>query len=71
MEPSRGIIWPCLLYLLGVNSYCLQGSKRHRANFLQLRDASEIVVCEEVGEYRAAALSLVNGSDCVLEVPNR
>merc|ERR1712192_116748 len=43
-------------------------SKRHKTNLLALRDASEIVVCEEVGEYRAAAQMLVNKSDYVLEV---
>jgi hypothetical protein len=43
-------------------------SNRHEKNLLALKDASEIVVCEEVGEYRAAAQMLVNGTDYVLEV---
>jgi len=41
---------------------------RHRRNLLALGGASEVVVCEEVGEYRAAAQQLVGSDDCVLEV---
>jgi len=43
-------------------------SNRHKTNCLQLQDAPEIVVCEEVGEYRAAAQGLVKSGDYVLEV---
>ena len=35
---------------------------------LALAGTSELVVCEEVGEYRAAAQQLVNSKDVVLEV---
>jgi hypothetical protein len=43
-------------------------SGRHKKNLMALQGASEIVVCEEVGEYRAAAQMLVNSNDYVLEV---
>jgi len=43
-------------------------TNKHKANLLALRDASEIIVCEEVGEYRAAAQILVTNRDYVLEV---
>mmetsp|Transcript_18362 Transcript_18362/g.42880 ORF Transcript_18362/g.42880 Transcript_18362/m.42880 type:complete len:261 (-) Transcript_18362:12-794(-) len=43
-------------------------SARHKKNMLALAGTSEMVVCEEVGEYRAAALQLVAPSDVVLEV---
>lgn len=43
-------------------------STRHRRNLLLLGTASEVVVCEEVGEYRAAAQCLVGSDDHVLEV---
>lgn len=43
-------------------------SNRHRRNMQQLEHASEVVVCEEVGEYRAAAVQLVKPTDWVLEV---
>lgn len=45
-----------------------QASNRHRSNMLKLGNASQVVVCEEVSEYRAAALSLVKPDDYVLEV---
>uniref|UniRef100_A0A7S0FNK5 Methyltransferase domain-containing protein n=1 Tax=Pyrodinium bahamense TaxID=73915 RepID=A0A7S0FNK5_9DINO len=43
-------------------------STRHKRNLLLLSSASEVVVCEEVGEYRAAAQGLVGPDDHVLEV---
>jgi len=43
-------------------------SARHKKNLLLLSSASQVVVCEEVGEYRAAALALVKPEDNVLEV---
>jgi len=43
-------------------------SARHKKNMLALAGTSELVVCEEVGEYRAAALQLVSKQDVVLEV---
>eukprot|EP00927_Polykrikos_kofoidii_P026756 TRINITY_DN23775_c0_g1_i1.p1 TRINITY_DN23775_c0_g1~~TRINITY_DN23775_c0_g1_i1.p1 ORF type:complete len:311 (+),score=62.30 TRINITY_DN23775_c0_g1_i1:99-1031(+) len=43
-------------------------STRHVRNLLALGGSSEVVVCEEVGEYRAAAQQLVHSKDCVLEV---
>jgi predicted O-methyltransferase YrrM len=43
-------------------------SQRHRKNLNALSGAAEIVVCEEVGEYRAAAQRLLKPDDCVLEV---
>mmetsp|Transcript_29240 Transcript_29240/g.66264 ORF Transcript_29240/g.66264 Transcript_29240/m.66264 type:complete len:242 (-) Transcript_29240:142-867(-) len=43
-------------------------SARHKKNLLLLSSASKVVVCEEVGEYRAAALALLKPDDYVLEV---
>jgi len=43
-------------------------SVRHRKNIQHLDRLSEVVACEEVGEYRAAAHCLVKPTDCVLEV---
>mmetsp|Transcript_31732 Transcript_31732/g.62349 ORF Transcript_31732/g.62349 Transcript_31732/m.62349 type:complete len:245 (+) Transcript_31732:57-791(+) len=43
-------------------------SVRHRKNLHQLSNAPQVVVCEEVGEYRSAAVGLVNAKDNVLEV---
>lgn len=45
-----------------------RSSSRHKKNLQALEGASEVVVCEEVGEYRAAAQQLVHSRDCVLEV---
>merc|ERR1719203_715786 len=45
-----------------------KSSTRHRRNMLRFGRSSEVVVCEEVGEYRAAAQCLVKGTDHVLEV---
>ncbi|CAE8592850.1 unnamed protein product [Polarella glacialis] len=42
-------------------------SNRHARNMLR-HSAKEVVACEEVSEYRAAALALVTSSDLVLEV---
>lgn len=43
-------------------------STRHKKNCQQLARLSEVVCCEEVTEYRAAALGLVTKDDYVLEV---
>jgi len=43
-------------------------SARHKKSLLALRDVAEVVVCEEVSEYRAAAQMLLSSSDYVLEV---
>lgn len=43
-------------------------SIRHKKNLYKLGGSSEVVVCEEIGEYRRAALQLVNKEDCALEV---
>lgn len=43
-------------------------SARHKKNLMALDGASEVVVCEEVGEYRAAAQTLVREDDDILEV---
>mmetsp|Transcript_49150 Transcript_49150/g.117085 ORF Transcript_49150/g.117085 Transcript_49150/m.117085 type:complete len:258 (-) Transcript_49150:92-865(-) len=43
-------------------------SARHKKNMLALAGTPELVICEEVGEYRAAALQLVNSKDVVLEI---
>jgi len=43
-------------------------SNRHKRNMNLLGNASEVVVCEEVSEYRAAAQCLVRPDDWVLEV---
>mmetsp|Transcript_131105 Transcript_131105/g.327096 ORF Transcript_131105/g.327096 Transcript_131105/m.327096 type:complete len:257 (+) Transcript_131105:112-882(+) len=45
-----------------------QASNRHKSNMLKLGNASEVIVCEEVSEYRAAAQFLVKPNDNVLEV---
>jgi len=45
-----------------------KSSGRHKKNLIALKDVSEIVVCEEVGEYRSAAQMLVNSHEYVLEV---
>uniref|UniRef100_A0A7S1B2F9 Methyltransferase domain-containing protein n=1 Tax=Noctiluca scintillans TaxID=2966 RepID=A0A7S1B2F9_NOCSC len=44
-----------------------RNSKRHKTNIRALGN-TRIVVCEEVGEYRAAAIKLVDATDRVLEV---
>mmetsp|Transcript_12053 Transcript_12053/g.26776 ORF Transcript_12053/g.26776 Transcript_12053/m.26776 type:complete len:266 (+) Transcript_12053:75-872(+) len=41
---------------------------RHRRNMSALEGTTEVVVCEEVGEYRTAAQQLVGPEDRVLEV---
>mmetsp|Transcript_21037 Transcript_21037/g.40284 ORF Transcript_21037/g.40284 Transcript_21037/m.40284 type:complete len:263 (-) Transcript_21037:19-807(-) len=45
-----------------------KSSARHKKNLMALDGASEVVVCEEVGEYRAAAQTLVRPDDDILEV---
>merc|ERR550532_3479894 len=40
-------------------------STRHKRNLLLLSSASQVVVCEEVGEYRDAAKGLVGPEDHV------
>eukprot|EP00931_Biecheleriopsis_adriatica_P075476 TRINITY_DN49329_c0_g1_i1.p1 TRINITY_DN49329_c0_g1~~TRINITY_DN49329_c0_g1_i1.p1 ORF type:complete len:268 (+),score=47.27 TRINITY_DN49329_c0_g1_i1:31-834(+) len=44
-----------------------KASNRHKRNMLR-HSANEVVVCEEVSEYRAAALALVKSTDLVLEI---
>eukprot|EP00929_Paragymnodinium_shiwhaense_P006774 TRINITY_DN110733_c0_g1_i1.p1 TRINITY_DN110733_c0_g1~~TRINITY_DN110733_c0_g1_i1.p1 ORF type:complete len:344 (-),score=63.26 TRINITY_DN110733_c0_g1_i1:104-1078(-) len=43
-------------------------SLRHKKNLFKLGGSSEVIVCEEIGEYRKAALQLVTQDDVVLEV---
>ncbi|CAJ1385516.1 unnamed protein product [Effrenium voratum] len=44
-----------------------RASNRHQRNMLR-HSGKEVVACEEVSEYRDAALALVNSNDVVLEV---
>ncbi|CAE6973631.1 unnamed protein product [Symbiodinium sp. CCMP2592] len=44
-----------------------KASNRHKRNMLR-HSSREVVACEEVSEYRAAVLALVNSNDVVLEV---
>jgi len=41
---------------------------RHKKNLMALNGLSDIVVCEEVGEYREAARKLVRSDENVLEI---
>jgi len=45
-----------------------KASVRHRKNMHKLNTSPQVVVCEEVGEYRSAAVGLVNAKDNILEV---
>eukprot|EP00404_Azadinium_spinosum_P037708 CAMPEP_0180639262 /NCGR_PEP_ID=MMETSP1037_2-20121125/44868_1 /TAXON_ID=632150 /ORGANISM="Azadinium spinosum, Strain 3D9" /LENGTH=265 /DNA_ID=CAMNT_0022661053 /DNA_START=142 /DNA_END=940 /DNA_ORIENTATION=- len=45
-----------------------KSSTRHRRNLQLLSVASEVIVCEEVGEYRDVARTLVGKDDVILEV---
>lgn len=69
---STGVVCECGA-IIGVGKCTPEEIERHKASNRHARNmlrhsAKEVVACEEVSEYRAAAVALVKSTDLVLEV---